>query len=313
MKEHRWTFFLVIVVVALLLVYSVAYTVDFKQIAIVKTFGRADPPIYGATDAGLHWKWPWPIQSLVRYDSRTFVFEDTYEQVNTQDKQNLLVTVFCGWRVAQPELFLRNIRTVAEAEDRLRNVVRSTKSAVVGRHALADFVNTDPGKMRISDIEGEILKAVADSASRDYGVEVVALGIKSLGLPKDVTAKVIENMKEERNREANLYRGRGEAIANEILSRAKTARDAVHEFALAKAQSIKAEGDRAAAEYYKEFKRNEQFAMFLRDLEFLQETFKTNTVFLLDPSVHHAIGFFKDGPSLPALEEPTTRPAVAGK
>lgn len=300
-----------IIVVALLLVYSVAFTVDFKQVGIVKTFGRAGPPIHGATDAGLHWKWPWPIQSLVPYDARIVVFEDTFEQVQTRDKQNFLVTVFCGWRIKDAGLFLRNIRTVPEAEGRLRDAVRSAKSDVIGRYPLADFVNTDPGKMRILDIEQEILQAVAAGAMQDYGVEIVTLGIKSLGLPKSVTEKVIANMMEERNREAKAWTGRGEAVADEIISRAETARDQIHEFALAKAKSIRAEGDRAAAEYYAKFKPNPAFAMFLRELEYLQEAFKNNAVFLLDPSVQHAIGFFKDGPSLPPVHEPTTQPAQA--
>lgn len=313
MREHRWTFFLVIVVVLLLVVYSAAFTVDFKQIAIVKTFGRTADPIHGATRAGLHWKWPWPIQSLVRYDARTFVFEDTFEQVQTRDKQNFLVTVFCGWRIEDPILFLRRIRTVAQAEDRLRDALRSTKSDVVGKHLLADFVNTDPKKMAISDIEKEIEDAVGRSAAEDYGVAIVALGIRSLALPKSVTQKVIENMKEERNREAKAYLGRGEAVADEIISRAETARDQIHEFALAKAKRIRAEGDEAAAKYYAEFKRDPAFAMFLRELEYLQETFKNNAVFLLDPSVQHAIGFFRDGPSLPPVNRPTTQPAKPGK
>ena len=325
MREHRWAFVFVIVVVLLLLLYSVAFTVNFQQIAIVKTFGSAGEPIRGSDEAGLHWKWPWPIQSLVRYDARTLVFDDTFEQVQTKDKQNLLVTVFCGWRIKDAETFLPNITTAAEAEDRLRSIVRSTKKAIVGRHLMADFVNTDPERMEeagIPKIEKEILEGLRDEqtglvlegvrqiAMRDYGVEVVTLGIKSVGLPKEVTKKVIDNMKEERNREAQRYRGRGQAVADEIRKRAEAARKLILAFADNRAKLIRAEGDRAAAEYYAKFKEDEAFAIFLRRLEFLKETFKKNAVFLLDPSVEASIGFLNEGPSLPALaQQPTTMPA----
>jgi len=310
MTEHGWTIFLVIVVVVLLLVYWMAFTVKFNEIAIVKTFGRAGPPIDGATDAGLHWKWPWPIQSLVRYDGRIFIFDDTHDQVQTKDKQNLLVTVYCGWRVRDANLFLRSIATVEKAEDRLRSIVRSVKADVVGQHVMAHFVNTDPEKMLIAEVEDEMRASVAEVARKDYGVEIATLGIKSLGLPKTVTEKVIENMKEERNREAELYKGRGQAIANEIRSRAEAARDQILEFARAKAKNIRAEGVRAAAEFYEKFRRNEPFAMFLRELDFLRDTLKENSVFLLDPSVQHGIDFFKNGPSLPpAGQSSTTQPA----
>jgi membrane protease subunit HflC len=297
-KEHRWIFFLVIVVVALLLLYSVAFTVNFKQIGIVKTFGEAGVPINGATQAGLHWKWPWPIQSLVRYDRRTFVFEDTFEQVQTRDKQNFLVTVFCAWRIKDAGVFLRTIRTEAVVEDRLRDAVRDTKASIVGQHSLADFVNTDPAKMRISEIESEILQTVRPAALRDYGVEIVALGIRSLALPKSVTERVIENMKEERKREAELYRGRGQAVANAIRERARTAQNQILEFARLKGESIRAEGLLAAAEQYHRFKRNEQFAVFLRQLAAWREALKNNSVIVLDASVLRIVDFLQNGPSL---------------
>ena len=303
MRQHRWTFMLVIVVVVLLLLYSVAFTVDFKEVCIIKTFGSAGPPIHGATHAGLHWKWPWPIQSLVRYDARTFVFEDMYQEVKTNDNLNLLVTVFCGWRIHDADVFLSSIKTVAEAESTLRDKVRGAKSEVVGRHPMEHFVNTDPNTMAIEQIENEIRQKVSEIAMRDYGVEVVTIGIKALGLPKDVTKEVIENMKAERNREADSYRGSGQAIANAIRERAQTARNQIIEFAGNMAAGIRAKGDRLAAEYYGKFKGKESFAMFLRELEFLRETLQNNSVILLDASVLRSVGFFQEGPSLMTVKE----------
>jgi membrane protease subunit HflC len=306
MKEHRWTLILVIVVVVLLLLYSAAFTVNEREdIAIVKTFGRASPAIYGSEKAGLHWKWPWPIQSLVRYEARTILFEDTFDEVATKDKQNLLVTVFCGWRIRDANRFLASIETVPAAEEGLRQMIRHAKARVVGAHLMSDFVNTDPQRMLIPEIEKEISAGLADEAARTYGVEIVTLGIKSLGLPKDVTEKVIENMKTERNREAEVYRGRGQAIAKAIRERAQMAASQILEFARNKAENIRARGKAAAAEYYASFKDNEEFAIFLRNMDFLKETLKNNSMFLLDATVFGKMGF----PSLPGMEAPTTRPA----
>ena len=304
MKKHLGTTLLLIVVAGLLLLYSAAFTVDFRQTAIVKTFGKAGPPIDGETASGLHWKLPWPIQSLVRYDRRNFVFDDAHEQVSTKDKQNVVVTAFCAWQIQDPELFLRRIEDVNRAEDQLRKLVRAKKSNIVGEHNMADFVNTDPAKMRLADIEKEIAKAVQTDAQRDYGIRIVNLGIRSIELPKDVTARVVDSMREERNRYAQDYKTRGEAEASRITARAEAARDQILAFANAKAETIRSEGKRETARLYSQFRQNEQFAMFLRELDFWREALKDNAVIVLDPTMEHSIGFLKNGPSLPPLNDP---------
>lgn len=301
MKKHLGTTLLLIVVAGLLLLYSAAFTVDFRQTAIVKTFGKAGPPIDGETASGLHWKLPWPIQSLVRYDRRNFVFDDAHEQISTKDKQNIVVTAFCAWRIEDPEKFLRRIEDVNRAEDQLRKLVRAKKSNIIGEHNMSDFVNTDPAKMRLAEIEKEIAAAVQTDAGRDYGIRIVSLGIRSVELPKDVTARVVDSMREERNRYAQDYKTRGEAEASRITARAEAARDQILAFTNAKAETIRSEGKRETARLYAQFRQNEQFAMFLRELDFWREALKDNAVIVLDPTMEHSIGFLKNGPSLPPL------------
>ena len=307
MRKHGWIVFLLTVVVVLMLFYTVAFTVSYRQTAVVKTFGKAEEVIYGEKDAGLHWKWPWPIQRLVRYDARMFIFEDTYTETGTNDKQNILVSVFCGWRIKDADTFIRAIRgqaKVKDCEEWLRKSLRDAKGDVIANHSLADFINTDPDKMRLTDIENEILTKIKGSALREYGVEVVTVGIKSMGLPPNVTKKVIDNMQAERKTEADTYRASGNAVADTIRERAKTARNQILAFADAKAELIRAEGEREAAKYYKTFKENEEFAIFLRELKFLTETLTQNSVVVLDSTMLRSVGYFKDGaPDLP-VEKP---------
>ncbi|KKL82757.1 hypothetical protein LCGC14_1981560, partial [marine sediment metagenome] len=52
----KWMIYAIAGLMVLLLVYSSVYTLDFNEIAIVKTFGAAAEPIPGRTDAGLHLK-----------------------------------------------------------------------------------------------------------------------------------------------------------------------------------------------------------------------------------------------------------------
>ena len=105
----------------------------------------------------------------------------------------------------------------------------------------------------------------------------------------------IENMKEERVTEAKTFRASGRAVADTIRERAQTARDQILAFTSNKAEAIKAEGDKAAAEYYEKFRENEEFAMFLREMKFMVETLKQNSEIVLDAGTLRCVGYFKDG------------------
>jgi len=298
---------------AVLLVYSAVFVVDFNEIAIVERFGQATPPVVGATNAGLHFKWPWPVEKLIRYDARIFVFEDTYEEIQTHDKQNVLVTVFCAWRIGDPLRFLRRIRTVEQAEQLLRAQVRSVKSDVVGKYPLGKFLNTDPNEMRVPEIEQEILQLVRGPARNLYGIDVVSIGIKSLGLPQDVTKEVIKSMTSERDRFAERYRSRGKSYAELIRHRAQNAADTIISFAKFKAQRIKTEGDRAAARFYPVYRQDEQLAIYLQRLEFLKQALRKNTVIMGSAEIDRSLGWLTEPPSMKDKRTSTSRPSARRK
>lgn len=309
MKEHGWIFILIIAVVLGLVTYSVTFIVRSEQVAIVKTFGKAGAPVSGAVDAGLHWKAPWPIQSLVRYETSQQSFDDTYEQIATSDSQPVLVTVNCRWVIADPTRFVGNqFGSAAAAEESLRKLIRSVKSAVVSGHPLVDFVNVDPKDLKLDAMEREMLDRANLAAERDYGVKFLAVTLKNLGLPKAVTEKVIENQKQERELKAKYYRDLGKSVAEAIRASAIQAREQILAFANKRAALIRAEGDQEAAKYYEIFARNEQFAKFLVELNFMKESLKTNSVFFLDANVVSAIQNYYKPLALPA-----TQPAGAGK
>ncbi len=304
MKRHIAMFLLAVLVVVVLLLSTVAFTVDeLKDVVLIKTFGRVTSVYQGQDDAGLHVKWPWPIQRLVRYDGRTFTLEDSYGELQTLDQQNILLTTYCTWRIEDPVKFHQAVETTEAAHRSIRDRLRNHKNNVVSSHKLEDFVNTDPKKMRSAAIEQEILQPLQKEMAEEYGVKVCSVGLKLLGLPESISAAVIETQMEERSRLVKQYETAGEAQKTAILARAQRANKQILAFATAKAVKIRAEGESAAAKYFAKYAKNEQLGMFLRSLESLRETLNSKTTILLDGSQMPGVKYFHQGPSLPELSE----------
>jgi len=291
------------VVVLVLLAWMFTFQVKFTEYAIVRTFGRTTAVLDGRTDAGLHFLVPF-VQRVVHYDARTFVSEDPMHELTTHDKQNVIVSTFCAWRIKDPNVFQTQVRSEADAWDKLRAKLRSAKSAVIGKVNMSELVNTDPREMKIPQIEQEVLDIVRREALADYGVEVSLVGIRSLSLPETVSSRVIDAMKQERQEAARTYKAAAEAEAQAIRERARAASEQVLAFARRKAGEIRAQGDRAASAWYAQFETNPQFTAYLRTLEALKKELSGRAVFLLDGSEGTGVEYFRDGPP-----KPTTRPA----
>jgi membrane protease subunit HflC len=270
-----------VALVLVLLIYAMTYQVRFTEVAIETTFGKPSAPI---EKAGLGIKWPWPIQGVVKYDRRVRILDSPEEQAQTQDRQILILTTFCGWRISGATDFLKKLENVREAEDRLRKHLRSEIGAVVGQHSFGEFVSTDPKELKLSQIEEEIKKAVAGKVA-PYGIAIDMLGVRRISLPQTTTEKVFAQMRAQRIGMAERTKSEGEAIALRIRSRAESVRQQILSFADRKAQGIKAEGAVAVAQEYKAFSADEALASFLRTLEFMEEVFKKRTIFFLDAAV----------------------------
>lgn len=296
------------VIVIGLLLCTVVYTVDYTETAVVSSIITGKTvAIKGLTDAGLKFKWPWPVEKVTTYKATLYTLEDAISEVRTKDQQQIIVTAYCVWRIDDARKFNEQKKTVEDGQDSLRELLAATKRDVGSSHDLGDFVNTDPGKMRIHDIEAELLKGLKTHAYSDWGIEVVSVGIKTLGLPEGVTKKVIEAMKGERMEEAKNLRSQGDATAKAIRGRANEAAAKIVAFAQRKADSIESEGYQQVADLYPEYAKNENFSMFLRYLRSLEAGLKGHTVYILGPSSNPAVDYLRKGPSLP------TGPPVGGK
>ena len=259
---------------------SFLFQVRESEVAFLTTFGKADEAVI---KPGLRFKLPWPIQKVHRFDARVHNFEGKFEEAMTLDQRNVLVLVYVGWRITEPQKFNRSFPGgVDDAKRNLESLVRSAKNAAVGTHNFSDFINTDPAKLKFDEIEKEILLQVAGTAKEKFGLDVKSLGIKRLGFPESVTQKVFERMKEERQRLVKQFEGEGDRDATKIRSSAERERSEKLADAEAAATRSRGEAEKEAAKAYKTLEQNKELAVFLQKLASMEAIAKERTTLILD-------------------------------
>lgn len=271
----------VLVVIFALLLFT--FQVRQSQVAVVTTFGKVTGP---PREAGLHLRWPWPIQEVYRFDERIQNFQDHYSESLTADQQMLLTCVYVGWKITDPAEFLRSFPggSVMAAQNRLESILRSVKLNIVGKHPLSDFVNADPTQLKFDQIEDQIETNAQEQLSTNAcGMTLEFLGFTKIGLPEAVTTTVFARMKADRQRLISKWENDGKAQAQIIESAAN--RQAANTIANAEAEAIriKAQGEAEAAKTTLPiFQRNPKLADFLLRLQALKASLNKKSTLIFD-------------------------------
>ena len=281
--KHWPTMLLGLIVAVILLTAVFSFQLNQTEVAVITTFGR--PAV--VEEPGLHFRWPFPFQKVYRFDKRIRCFEGSsgkLEETATRDGHNILAGIYVDYRIGNPEIFFKQLKDIPNAEEVLNNLMRSEKNSAFGLYNFNQIVNTDPQKLKLDEIQNQI-KANLIAQTDKFGIEIVGVGINSLGVPKTITEKVFDRMVAERKQFADKSIAEGKSKAREIRISADRDRTIALAEAEAKAQRIRAEGDAKAAESYKTFSQDPQLAEFLRKLEALRSILKGRTTVVFDTNV----------------------------
>lgn len=270
-----------VVVVVVLAAYMFTFQVRYDEVAVLTTLQRAGT---GAIkdEPGLYFQLPFPIQDVQKYSTKLQILDEQLEQVQTADGFVIVVRTYLTWRVTNPAQFFASLRTPENARKQLQPYVRGF-TTTFGKYRFDQYVNTDASKLALERIEKELLEEInAKLANAGHGLKVEHVGIRRVVLPETVTTQVFTRMNNTRQRLAQNARSAGEAQAKAIVSEAQTAQMTIKAFAESRASTIKAEGVTQAAVYMDAFKKDESFAIFLRQVEALKTILSHNTTFVLD-------------------------------
>lgn len=288
----------VLAVLALIFLSSSAYVVNEKEQVVITQFGKpVGKPII---EAGLHFKIPF-IQKANFFEKRWLEWDGDANQVTTKDKKYIWIDTYARWRIKDPLKFFETVGNEMGAQSRLDDILDGETRIAIAKYNLIEVVRTTNRPMEmaatysgeLSDNSEFIVKVGREKITRQilekvskitpsYGIEVVDVRIKRVNYVESVRQKVYQRMISERKRIAEQYRSEGMGKKAEIIGKTQRELEKIRSEAYKKAQEIKGKADAEATRIYAQaYSKDPQFYKFLKTLETLEKTVKTDNILIL--------------------------------
>jgi membrane protease subunit HflC len=271
---NRSLLIVTVLLVIAMLASSCLFVVNETERAVVLKFGEVVRP---DVEPGLHWKIPF-VHTVRRFDGRILTMDARAERYLTLEKKALMVDAFAKWRIVD----VRKYYTATQGEE-------ARAHALLGQR-INDGLRNEIGRRDMHEVvSGErdqlmeaLTRELNNVAKSELGVEVVDIRVKRIDLPAEVSPKVYERMKSEREREAREHRSRGQELAEGIRASADRERTIIQSEAYRDAERLRGEGDAVAAQVYADaYNRNAEFYAFWRSLSAYENSFRNKSDVLL--------------------------------
>ena len=290
---------LIVLAVGVIALSQSVFTVDEREQAIVLQLGQ---PVGDVKGPGLHFKIP-VVQDVRRFDSRILSVDPAPAQMvisssgdspllTEQDGvvvdqqaiisgEPIIVDTFTRYRITDPLMFMKTLRTVYAANQRIESIMNDVTRSILGRTTLRQLLSED--RARIME---EIRTRVNQKTKEDrLGIEVVDTRIVRADLTPELRQSTVRRMISELKERATETRAKGEERALEIRSTAEKERTVILAQAQRDAQITRGQGDEIAIKTYASaFNKDKEFYGFIRSLEAYRSTLATpETRLILSP------------------------------
>ncbi len=278
---------ILLIIVLSFVVFTTWYTVDESEQAVILTFGKVEE---GITEPGLHFKMPWPIQSVEKLSKETFSLQFGYKEKDgeivefdnetkmiTGDENIVLADLVVQWKITTPSKYLYNADS---PEEILRDATSASLRSIIGSSKIDDALTS--GKAEIEASVRDLLSSLMDKY--DIGITIMAVKLQDVELPNEEVRKAFTNVTDAREtmntkiNEAKKYQNQkineaeGEKAA--LISRAQGDQSARIEIA---------RGDVAVFnKLYDEYKNNPEVTRQRLVLETLEEVLPGSEIYIMN-------------------------------
>ena len=267
-------------IVAVLVLYSTTYTVNFHEIAIQTRFGK---PAGVEREAGLHLKLPFFVDSVTKIDRRKQFVESPLVQTSTRDGLQVMVQAYLFWQVKDTDedaqAFFQSYG--GSLDDATKNLEQTLSGAV---KAVAGFTFDElvGPNAKLAEAEKAILAGLAPATK--VGVEPISVGLAQVVLPQKTTVSVLSRMSEVQNTLAKLESAKANSQAEALKSQASSQADTIRAFATQWASRIENKGNAEATVYYERMKEHAELATFLAWIDAMKAGLRGSTTYVGDTS-----------------------------
>lgn len=300
--NYKLTVFFIVIGALLIGVSQSLFVVDQRQQAIVLQLGQ---PIGEPRDPGLHIKLPL-VQDVLYFDRRVLPVDPDPEQVVIssdeiirQEKEEgeeenedgpiiqdvsgepIIVDTFARYKIVDPLQFLKTLRTIERANDRLERILNDATRSVLGVTTLRQLLSSDRTRI-MTNIKSRVNGKIKED---QLGIEIVDVRIVRADLTSDLRTSTVRRMISELNERATETRAKGEERAKEIRSTAEKERTVLLAEAQRDAQILRGEGDEESIKIYADaFNKDKDFYAFMRSMEAYSNTLADpDTQLILSP------------------------------
>ncbi len=230
------------------------------------------------TGPGLSLRLP-VLEEMRSYDSRWLHLASEPKEIQTTDRERIVVDNYVIWRIADPLQFYKSFPTgIAEAKTQIGQQVRAKVREVIGQHTLVEVL-----KDKRAEIMEEIGQKSGEALAR-FGIEINDVRINRTELPRGAEENVYARMRAERERQARKNRAEGEEQARRIRAEADRGARVIVAEARGQAEIERGKGDAEAVRIYAEaYSTDAEFYAFLRGLEAYRKTIGEGTTMVLPP------------------------------
>ena len=267
------------------------FTVDEREQALVLQLGQ---PVGDVKGPGLHFKIP-IVQDVRRFDRRILSVDPRPEQmvisssvdsplIKAQDGvvidpveeergvvsgEPIVVDTFTRYKITDPLMFMKTLRTVYAANQRIESIMNDATRSVLGKTTLRQLLSPERAIV-MEEIRDRVNKSIKED---QLGIEIVDTRIVRADLTPELRQSTVRRMISELKERATQTRAKGEERALEIRSTAEKERSVILAEAQRDAQIIRGEGDEQAFKVYANaFNRDKSFYDFMRSMEAYRNT-----------------------------------------
>jgi membrane protease subunit HflC len=207
---------------ALILMSMSVNVVPETQQAIISSYGKVDRIVnpyksgekFGETRAGLTFRIPF-VEQIQMIDKRVLSVQMEQQEVLSTDQLRLQVDAFARFRITQPAVMYRTIRTEDRLRDQLRTILGSSLRNELGKRTFAALLSAERGEVM------ENIQTALNREARKYGAEVIDVRIKRADLPAATLQSAYNRMRSARNQEAIAIDAEGQKEAQIIRADAE--------------------------------------------------------------------------------------------